>query len=124
MRKIKLSGSKIRHLGCIVDGDAAELSDGTLRYLLLVLALLTPRPPPLLVLNEPETSLHASLFGPLARLIAKVTNRSQVIVVSHATDLVDALNDQTLSASYELRKELGETIIENVDAPAWAWPKR
>ena len=37
---------------------AAELSDGTLRYLLLVAALLTPRPPPLLVLNEPETSLH------------------------------------------------------------------
>ena len=27
MRKIKLSGSKIRHLGCMVDGDAAELAD-------------------------------------------------------------------------------------------------
>ena len=33
----------------------AELSDGTLRYLLWVAALLTPRPPELLVLNEPET---------------------------------------------------------------------
>jgi len=32
----------------------AELSDGTLRYLLLIAALLTPRPPPLMVLNEPE----------------------------------------------------------------------
>src|SRR5439155_4043376 len=31
----------------------AELSDGTLRYLLWVAALLTPRPPDLLVLNEP-----------------------------------------------------------------------
>ncbi|MGE1119822.1 AAA family ATPase, partial [Bacillus altitudinis] len=38
--------------------SAAELSDGTLRYLLLVAALLTPRPPSLMVLNEPETSLH------------------------------------------------------------------
>ena len=38
--------------------SAAELSDGTLRYLLWVAALLSPRPPELLVLNEPEASLH------------------------------------------------------------------
>ena len=48
----------------------AELSDGTLRYLLWVAALLTPRPPELLVLNEPETSLHPDLLPALARLIA------------------------------------------------------
>ena len=42
----------------------AELSDGTLRYLLLVAALLTPDPPPLMVLNEPETSLHPELLAP------------------------------------------------------------
>ena len=41
---------------------AAELSDGTLRYLLLVAALLSPRPPQLMVLNEPETSLHPDLL--------------------------------------------------------------
>ena len=44
---------------------AAELSDGTLRYLLLVAALLSPRPPGLLVLNEPETSLHRDLLPAL-----------------------------------------------------------
>ena len=44
---------------------AAELSDGTLRYLLWVAALLTPRPPGLLVLNEPETSLHPDLLPAL-----------------------------------------------------------
>jgi predicted ATPase len=41
---------------------AAELSDGTLRYILWIAALLTPRPPALMVLNEPETSLHPSYF--------------------------------------------------------------
>ena len=50
---------------------AAELSDGTLRYLLLVAALLSPRPPALMVLNEPETSLHPDLLPPLARLVAQ-----------------------------------------------------
>ena len=118
--QLRVHSNVVQH-GLLRPLRAAELSDGTLRYLLLAVALLTPRPPPLLVLNEPETSLHPSLFGPLARLIAKVAERSQVIVVSHATALVDALKDQGLCASYELKKELGETIIEDLEAPIWAW---
>ncbi|MEM7223722.1 MAG: AAA family ATPase [Pseudomonadota bacterium] len=102
----------------------AELSDGTLRYLLLAIALLSPRPAPLLVLNEPETSLHPSLLAPLARLIANVARRAQVIVVSHASELVDALQDEEAAVSHSLAKELGETVIQDVEAPPWAWPKR
>ncbi|MDO4716380.1 MAG: AAA family ATPase, partial [Propionibacteriaceae bacterium] len=48
---------------------APELSDGTLRYLMLAAALYAVRPPTLMVLNEPETSLHPDLLPPLARLI-------------------------------------------------------
>ncbi len=102
----------------------AELSDGTLRYLLLAVALLSPRPAPLLVLNEPETSLHPSLLEPLARLISKAAETSQVIVVSHAGALVDALNWQAGIASYELKKELGETVVDGVEKPKWDWPGR
>ena len=103
---------------------SGELSDGTLRYLLLVAALLSPRPPSLLVLNEPETSLHPELLKPLARLIAKASERSQVIVVSHAQVLVDELSQQPDASVFALRKELGETVVDDVDAPAWTWPKR
>ncbi len=71
--------------------SSAELSDGTLRYLLLVAALLTVDPPPLLVLNEPETSLHPDLLPPLARLIRAAAERSQVMVVSHSARLVAEL---------------------------------
>jgi predicted ATPase len=60
----------MRQPGLLRPLRAAELSDGTLRYLLLVAALLTPRPPELLVLNEPETSLHPDLIPALAHLIA------------------------------------------------------
>lgn len=102
----------------------AELSDGTLRYLLLVAALLTPRPPSLMVLNEPETSLHPDLLPPLARLIAAAAQRSQVIVVTHARTLVDALEGEPDSALVALEKQLGETLAPGFDAPAWAWPKR
>jgi predicted ATPase len=48
-------GLLLRQHGLLRPLSAAELSDGTLRYLLWVAALLTPRPPSLLVLNEPET---------------------------------------------------------------------
>ena len=101
-----------------------ELSDGTLRYLLLTAALLSPRPAPLVVLNEPETSLHPALLEPLARLISKAAENTQVIVVSHADDLVSFLADQPGCVRYELRKELGETVVDNVEVPRWAWPKR
>ena len=50
---------------------AAELSDGTLRFLLWAAALLSPQPPSLMVLNEPETSLHPDLVRPLASLIRR-----------------------------------------------------
>lgn len=71
---------QMRQPGLLRPLTAAEFSDGTLRYLLLVAALLSPRPPSLLVLNEPETSLHPVLIAPLGRLIGRAAEQSQVIV--------------------------------------------
>jgi predicted ATPase len=102
---------------------AAELSDGTLRYLLLAAALLTPRPPPLMVLNEPETSLHPDLLEPLARLIARASDRSQLIVVSHAERLVNALG-RGGAKLVTLQKVLGETEVAGEDPVPWTWPSR
>jgi predicted ATPase len=106
---------------------AAELSDGTLRYLLWVAALLTPRPPGLLVLNEPETSLHPDLLPALGRLIAAAADRSQIIVVSHAAGLIDTLQSQPGCHSILLGKAFGETQPGHVDEtarPSWQWPAR
>jgi predicted ATPase len=105
---------------------AAELSDGTLRYLLWVAALLTPRPPGLLVLNEPETSLHPDLLPALGRLIVQTAERSQVLVVSHALVLVDALQQAPECHSITLGKEFGQTGVvgDDHERPAWQWPSR
>jgi predicted ATPase len=102
----------------------SELSDGTLRYLLLVTALLSPRPPELMVLNEPEASLHPDLLPALARLIAQASERSQIIVVSHSVDLVDRLTVDLGAKQIMLEKQLGETIIADEEMPAWNWPAR
>ena len=117
----------LRQPGLLRPLGAEELSDGTLRYLLWIAALLTPRPPELVVLNEPETSLHPSLIGPLARLIRRAALRTQVWVVSHDAALVDALGEGPDCARLELTKVLGATEIVDqapLDRPPWAWPAR
>lgn len=104
----------------------AELSDGTLRYLMLTAALLSPRPPRLMVLNEPEASLHPDLLPALARLIGRAAERSQIIVVSHAPALVNAIESEVWSETkyIVLEKELGETQVRDNEAPSWARPSR
>ena len=127
---------------------SAELSDGTLRYLLLVAALLTVDPPPLLVLNEPETSLHPDLLAPLGRLVRAAGERSQVMVVSHSSRLVEALGPARLTEDGDaddadpyahenglgspphlvtLTKDLGETVVSGqglLTTPPWTWGTR
>lgn len=113
----------MRQHGLLRSLSAAELSDGTLRYLLLVAALLSPRPPTLMILNEPETSLHPDLLPALARLIARASRHSQVIVVSHAAALVSALQESG-ARRIVLEKQLGETVAVDQERPAWNWPSR
>ncbi|KXF83067.1 AAA family ATPase [Enterovibrio coralii] len=103
----------------------AELSDGTLRFVLWVAALLTPRPPSLMVLNEPETSLHPDLLPALARLIAHASQHSQIWVISHANRLINALNQHPDCNAIQLEKVLGQTEVQGqgmLDKPNWYWP--
>jgi predicted ATPase len=117
---------ELRAHGILRPMSAAELSDGTLRYLLLVAALLSPRPPSLMVLNEPETSLHADLVPALARLIARASQHTQIVVVTHAKELVDAL---TAAGAQPLClvKDFGATSLEGMgplEQPLWNWGSR
>ena len=107
--------------------SSAELSDGTLRYMLWIAALLTPRPPELMVLNEPETSLHPDLLPALARLILNASKNAQIIVVSHAPLLIQELSSSAQCARIHLVKEFGETKPEGetvMNRVKWNWPPR
>lgn len=105
---------------------AAELSDGTLRFLLWAAALLSPRPPALMVLNEPETSLHPDLLPALATMICRAATTTQVVVVTHSAALQRRLAAADAS-TVELVKQWGETRIADqtmLTAPPWDWGKR
>ncbi|WP_072313748.1 AAA family ATPase [Agrococcus sp. Marseille-P2731] len=103
---------------------AAELSDGTLQYLLLTAAMLSAEKPELIVLNEPERSLHRDLVPALAERIRSAAETTQVIVVTHQADLAEALGGTRI----ELEKQMGETIVSGreglLDQPSWHWPTR
>lgn len=102
--------------------DAAELSDGTLRYLALAGALLSLRLPCLLALNEPEASLHPDLLEPLARLIAAASQRTQIWLVTHSERLASALEREAAARPRRIAKEAGETVIENEEEFAFRHP--
>lgn len=104
--------------------DAAELSDGTLRYLLLCAALLPARPAPLTILNEPESSLHVSLLAPLANLVRAAAAQTQVLLVSHAAGLIDALPD---AHRIPLERHPDGTLVSGqgrLEGPPWNWGTR
>jgi predicted ATPase len=111
---------------------SAEISDGTLRFLLWAAALLSPSPPSLMVLNEPETSLHPDLIRPLAALIATAAAHTQVVVVTHSAALRGHLGAQPLGSEadaweIELAKDWGETRVAGQDLttmPPWEWGRR
>ena len=116
---------QFRQPGLLRPLEASELSDGTLRYLQLAAALFSPRIPPLLVLNEPENSLHPELLEPLARLIRAAAQRTQVWVIAHAPPLVQALAQQKGACHHRLERELGATVLPGqttLDRAAWRWP--
>ncbi len=128
IRKVQGSFELLFHQpGLLRPLTLAELSDGTLRYLLWIAALLSPRAAGLMVLNEPENSLHPQLLPPLARLLLLASERSQVWVISHAERLVRTLVDSENCQHVGLVKEQGATRWQDdgLDTtPAWRWLKR
>lgn len=95
--------------------QAVELSDGTLRFLYLAAALLSPRPPGLLVLNEPETGLNPAVIEPLADLISIAAENSQVIVTTHSELLATCLESPQTRKVVLTRSEDGTTLIDHRD---------
>ena len=95
--------------------EAAELSDGTLRYLGLAGALLAYRLPAFIALNEPEASLHPDLLEPLARLIVRASERTQIWLVTHSERLAAAIASDGAIEPLTVIKRKGATWIDGLN---------
>jgi predicted ATPase len=72
---------------------ASRLSDGTLHFLSLLAILLTPDPPPVICVEEPELGLHPDVLPVLAELFKEASERCQLVITTHSDILVDAMTD-------------------------------
>ncbi|MGH7491510.1 MAG: AAA family ATPase [bacterium] len=91
--------------------SAADLSDGTLRFLLLLTILASPSPPPLIAIDEPETGLHPSMFPIIAEYAVDAASRTQVIFTTHSPQFLDAFTDTKPTTSI-VKWENGETTLK------------
>lgn len=73
--------------------SAADLSDGTLRFLFLLAALSSPSPAPIIAIDEPETGLHPSMFPIIAEHAVNAADRAQIILTTHSPQFLDAFGD-------------------------------
>ena len=93
--------------------SAADLSDGTLRFLFLLAVLANPSPPPLIAIDEPETGLHPSMFPIVAEYARDAANKAQVILTTHSPEFLDAFGQDVPTTTVVERQE-GQTVLHVV----------
>ncbi len=93
--------------------SAADLSDGTLRFLLLLTILASPLPAPLIAIDEPEIGLHPSMLPIVAEYAIDAASRTQVIFTTHSPQLLNAFKDKRPSTT--VTKWInGETVLQKL----------
>ena len=73
---------------------ATRLSDGTIRFIAILAILLSPSPPPLVCIEEPELGLHPDAMALLGDLLVEASERMQLIVTTHSDALISELTNQ------------------------------
>jgi predicted ATPase len=78
--------------------DARSMSDGTLRFLAIVTALLTRPPGSLLVIEDVDNGLHPSRSGLLVQMLREIGQERNVdiLVTTHNPALLDELEPELL----------------------------
>ncbi len=105
---------RVRWRSLRTEQSAADLSDGTLRFLLLLAILANPDPPDLIAFDEPETGLHPSMLPIVAEHAADAARCTQVILTTHSAQLLDAFTT-TPPTTTVTKWEEGETRLSVVD---------
>ena len=70
--------------------DALHISDGTLKYLLLLSIFHNPERGALIYIDEPEVCLHTDMIRSVAKMMKNAAKTSQIIVATHSALLLNA----------------------------------
>ena len=93
---------------------AARISDGTLRFIAMLAVLLSPEPPPLVCIEEPELGLHPDAVALMGDVLEEASERMQLVVTTHSDALVSALSDRP-SAIVACERPGAGTMLRRLD---------
>lgn len=111
---------RVRWKTLLREQSAADLSDGTLRFLFLLTVLATPSPASLIAIDEPETGLHPSMLPIIAEYAADAALKTQVILTTHSDQLLDAFGDAEPITTVATWAN-GETTLDTLDGEELAY---
>lgn len=109
-------GLRIRWKGLSSPQWAADLSDGTIRFLVLLTILGNPAPGSLIAIDEPEMGLHPGMLPIIAEFAAEAASRTTVILTTHSPDLLDAFDPDNAPQTVVTKSVNGETKITPLGA--------
>ncbi len=100
-----------KHL-CLMEGYKKPIplmraSDGTLRLIAYYILLNELELPPLIAIEEPERNLHPGALADIGNVLEQLAERTQVIITTHSSQLLDAFSSESLSDS------LGVLLLRN-----------
>ena len=98
---------------------AARMSDGTLRFIAMLAVLLSPEPPPLVCIEEPELGLHPDAVMLMGDVLKEASERMQLIVTTHSNALVSAFDDRA-NAIVTCERPGAGTVLRRLDPDALA----
>ena len=96
-----------------------QLSDGSMRFICLASALLQPKLPSAIIIDEPELGLHPEAIEVLAGLLKTAAARTQVLVATQSPQLLDALSVEDIVVA---RRDHGSSTLQRLspdDLEAW-----
>lgn len=110
MQKVKLDW---RQKGSDYEMQPYHLSDGSIRFICLVTALLQPELPPTIIIDEPELGLHPRAISILAEVIENASKRTQVIVSTQSSLLLDNFSVEDIVV---MNRQNGSSTMERLSS--------
>ncbi len=105
---------RIRWRSLNTEQSAADLSDGTNRFLMLLAIFASPAPGALIAVDEPEVGLHPSMFPIVAEFAVEAATRTQVVLTTHSPQFLDAFGKDAPTTAVT-RWTDGETRLSVID---------
>lgn len=96
-----------------------QLSEGTLRFLWLMTLIMTSPSASVLIIDEPETSLHPELVRLVTLMLQEAALEMQVVVTTHSSDLISWLQPNEVLIANKADGKTHFTWADTLNLDAW-----